>query len=63
MTDYVISAPALMSTLMYCEEPKGLMETEQLFSRMMKTGARATVTGDVLELKSGTDQMIFEYKR
>lgn len=62
MKDYVISAPALMGTLMFCEQPAGLMAIEQLFSKMMVTGVNTTITGDVLEFKSGTDSMIWQVK-
>ncbi len=60
--DYVITAPTLMSTLMFCEKPDGLMNIEQTFAKMMAQGAQATVTGDVLELRAGEDRMIFQAK-
>lgn len=60
--DYTIKVPALMGTLMFCEQPAGLMNIEQLFSKMLTAGAQSTITGDVLELKAGSDKMIWQAK-
>lgn len=58
--DFVVTAPFVASTLMYCEKPEGLMNIEQTFGKMLANGARYTITGDVLELRSGDDKMIFQ---
>lgn len=60
--DFVITAPNVMSTLMFCEKPDGLMNMEQTFGKMITAGARYTITGDVLELKAGEDKMILQAK-
>lgn len=58
--DFVVTAPFVASTLMYCEKPEGLMNIEQVFGKMLANGATYTITGDVLELRSGDDKMIFQ---
>ncbi len=60
--DYIITAPTMMSTLMFCESPEGLMDIEQLFGKMLSEGAHVTISGDVLELATDTDTLIFQAK-
>ncbi len=58
----IITAPTLISTMMFCENPQGLMEAEQTFSKILSEGAKITITGSVLELMSGDQKMVFQAK-
>lgn len=62
ITNFAVTAPSVISTMMYCEKPEGLMGIEQTFGKMLASGAEYTITGDVLELRSGDDKMIFQAK-
>ncbi len=60
--DYTVKAPMMISTMMFCESPEGLMDIEQLFGKMLSEGAHVTISGDVLELATDTDTLIFQAK-
>lgn len=55
----IVTAPALVSTMMFCETPEGLMEAEQVFSKILSEGAKITITETVLELNSGDQKIVF----
>ncbi len=57
----VILAPELMSTLMFCESPAGLMDMETGFSMVMSEGAVYKLEGDLLELSSISGNHTFLY--
>jgi heat shock protein HslJ len=54
-----LSAPQLISTMMYCESPKGLMDAEQLFGRMLAEGVTVRSEGAALTLSSASGTMVF----
>lgn len=57
----VIWAPELMSTLMFCESPAGLMDMESGFGLVMSEGAVFKLEGDLLELTSISGTHTFLY--
>lgn len=57
----VITAPQLVSTLMFCESPAGLMDMETGFSNTVAEGAVYTLEGDVLTITSADGQQVFMY--
>lgn len=54
-----LKAPALMSTLMYCMEPKGLMDAEDTFSAILSEGAEISLEANTLTLKGDKGTLVF----
>lgn len=54
-----LKAPALMSTLMYCMEPKGLMDAEDTFSAILSEGAEISFEANTLTLKGDKGTLVF----
>lgn len=58
----VLTAPRMISTMMYCESPEGLMDAENTFSKILGEGAKVNFSGKTLTIESGSDKMVFESK-
>lgn len=57
----VIKAAQLVSTLMFCQSPEGLMDMETGFGQVMAEGAMYTIEGDTLTITSISGQHTFIY--
>lgn len=60
--EFVITAPDMISTMMYCESPEYLMKAESTFGSMLAKGANVTLSEKTLILENGTDRFVFEAK-
>ncbi len=49
----------LISTMMFCEQPQGLMDMETAFSAMLSRGAELTVEGNMLTLRDGKTTLVY----
>lgn len=58
----VVTAPTMISTMMFCQSPDGLMDAEQVFGKIVSEGAKVTITEKILELSAGENKMIFQAK-
>ncbi len=54
-----IKASPLISTLMYCASPSGLMNMETAFGTMLDSGATFVAAGNTLMISAGTNTMMF----
>lgn len=58
----IITAPQLISTMMFCEQPEGLMDMETAFSALLSNGAEMTTSGDSLTLAGGNTTLVYVRK-
>jgi heat shock protein HslJ len=49
-------------TMMFCEEPEGLMEQETAYLQALETATTYKILGDVLVLKNEADQEVLKYQ-
>ncbi len=49
----------IISTLMYCATPEGLMDMESAFSKIVMDGANLSLSGSTLTLAGGDTEMVF----
>jgi heat shock protein HslJ len=59
VTNSVISAPQMISTMMFCEQPEGLMDMETTFTVMLSSGAQMTIDGNMLTLTDGKTTFVY----
>ena len=55
----VLTAKDMVSTMMACSKPAGLMEAEQTFSKMLATGARVSLSDYDITLDTAMNKMVF----
>lgn len=55
----ILTSKSMMSTMMYCQEPAGLMEAEQSFTKMLENGAKFQISKNSVTLEKDSDVMIF----
>lgn len=60
VNDQLTIEPNMMSTLMACESPKGIMQQEQLYLEGLAAAETITIEGDTLIINYGFGQLYFE---
>ncbi len=58
----IITAPQLISTQMFCEQPEGLMDMESAFGALLSRGAELTIDGKSLTLRGDRTTLVYELK-
>jgi putative lipoprotein len=59
MENFVITAPALISTMMFCEEPSYLMNIETSFGQALNAGVNMTISMRTLVLQNTDHRFVF----
>lgn len=58
----IITAPEIISTMMFCEQPEGLMDMETGFGAMLARGAEITIDGTMLTLRGDKTTFVYTLK-
>ena len=62
-SDGVLSLGEMVTTVMLCSEPEGVMEQESAYTQALEEAAGYRLSGDTLEILDATGQVVLAYSR